>query len=933
MSNTGIRLRVLLLTMVPLLLFSLVLGKYMVSTRIQDIEAALRDRGETIARYLADESEFGLFSENIERLNQLIQYTLGQNDVHAVAIMDAGRRVIAQATHDQGTLRPAGGGSLLMNFSAPIHRTSITVSDNEELIPGSDSAITAADAMPIGWVEVSLSRESTLARQQAVIHNIVLIAAATAVFSMLIALWMGRGIVRPIIRLSHAVNDARKGHLETRVAPSTGGEIGALEQGFNEMVAVMEQSRNRMQNEIEEATGRLQSTIRELEQKNSEVEAAREKALVAGNEKANFLANMSHEIRTPINAILGYTSLLEKSGLSADQYEYARTIGCASTQLLRVIDDILSFSKLESGTVQLDQSEFDLRDVLEDVLCMLGHDAREKELELVLLIDSDVPLKLVGDAVRFRQVVINLMNNAIKFTERGSVNIQVHLVAMEENKIEIELRVIDTGIGIARDVVDRIFNSFHQADSTISRRYGGTGLGLAIVSRLVTLWGGKIGVSSEPGVGSTFWCTFKCELQASQDDHTAAPALAGRKILLYDDNPLARRAVRNLLLTWSINVYLARRREQIAEMLSGAQQAGEPFELVVFGIGNDQASIEGGGSDADSLADLIRRQYHIPMLLMVNCTRTTLLSRSLSDSGLRITIKPVRRDILHRSLCALLGIELAGMETHGATGDEIDQDMDSGEFTGLRVLLAEDNDFNRTLVTRVLEQAGVEVTQSASGDEALAHASAEDYELVIIDLHLPGMDGAETARRLRRLRPSLRHIPIIALTADVFFNDSEKLRQSAIDACLLKPLDEPQLWELIRTLCVLPATEGRRPQVDRAHASNEIHARLWPRLVASILDQRQRITRAATEGDRSALADLAHELKGIAGYFGVGDLPVFIEDLERLIARDADDHELRQSAEQLGHAIDHALEASATVTAETATSAQTESTSPPGTSA
>lgn len=929
MSNYGIRLRVLLLTLVPLLVFSLVLGKYMVMTRIQDLEAALQDRGETIVRYLATESEFGLFSEDLERLDQLIRSTIGQSDVHSVTIMDAGRRVVAQATQDHDLVRRAGGGgdSLLARFSAPVHSTAIIVSDHQELSPGLDSAITFADEMPmIGWVEVSLSRESTLARQQVVIHNIVMIATATALFSMLIAFWMGRSIVTPVICLSNAVNDVRKGHLETRVSTSTGGEIGALEQGFNEMAEVMQQSRNRLEKEIEEATGRLQSTIRELEQKNVEIEAAREKAQVAGNEKANFLANMSHEIRTPINAILGYTSLLEKSGLSDDQYEFARTISCASTQLLRVIDDILSFSKLESGTVQLEHSNFDLRDVLEDVLCMLGPEAREKHLELVLLIDSDVPLKLVGDAIRFRQVVINLMNNAIKFTESGGVNILVRLVTKEDKKIEVELRVVDTGIGIARDVVDRIFSSFHQADASISRRYGGTGLGLAIVSRMVSLWGGRIGVMSEPGAGSTFWVTFKCELQDSQDDHPAVATLAGKKILLYDDNPVARRAIRNLLLTWSINVYLARRRDQISEMLVDAREAGEPFEMVVFGIGYDQSGVEDSSSDTESLAELIRQQYGIPMLLMVNCSRTALLSRSLSDPGLRITVKPVRRDILHRSICALLGIDLAGSVAHGATSDDADHNGDSGQFTGLRVLLAEDNDFNRTLVTRVLDQAGVEVTQAASGIEALAQARAANFDLVIMDLHLPGMDGTETVRELRRLRPAFRHIPIIALTADVFFNDSEKLRQAEIDACLLKPLDESQLWELIRTLCVKTSTDERRPQLDRVHTSNEIRARMWPRLVASILDQQQLIIRAAAEGDRGALADLVHELKGVAGYFGVRDLPVFIEELERAIAGVAEDHELRQSVEQLGHAIDHALGTSAT-------SAQTETTSSPETSA
>jgi two-component system, NarL family, sensor histidine kinase BarA len=910
LSNTGIRLRVLLLTLVPLLVFSLVLGQYTVMSRIDDLEAALRERGDTLARYLAAESEFGLFSEDRAQLDRLAASLLDEQDVHAVTIMDADRRVITRVLRDHWMMRPAGAvdDGMLASYTAPVHRSSISVAEHAELFSGADGPRHAAPEMPIGWVEVSLSRESTLARQQSIIRNIVMIATATALFSMMIALWMGRGIVRPIIRLSQAVDDMHKGRLDTRVTPSTGGEIGALERGFNDMAEVMEQARNRLQSEIEEATGKLQSTIRELEQKNRELDNAREKALAAGDEKANFLANMSHEIRTPINAILGFTSLLEKSGLSADQYEYARTISCASTQLLRVIDDILSFSRLESGTVQLDRTEFDLRDVLEDVLCMLGPEAREKELELVLLIDSDVPLKLIGDAVRFRQVVINLMNNAIKFTERGGVNVEVRLVAMEDNRIEIELRVIDTGIGIPREVVDRIFSSFHQADATISRRYGGTGLGLAIVSRLVALWGGRIGVSSEPDAGSTFWFTFRCELQDSQDDHAAAPALAGRKILLYDDNPVACRAVRNLLLTWSINVFHARRRRRIEQMLHDAREMAEPFELVMFGLGADRQTGSDDG-DAEALVDLIRREYRIPVLLMANCTRNTLLGRSLSDPGLKCVIKPLRRDILHRSLCALLGVDPGATEAGVTTGADVKSAADTGEFHGLRVLLAEDNEFNRLLVTRVLEQAGVEVTDVDSGDKALAHARANDFDLVIMDLHLPGMDGPETARNLRRVRPTLRHIPIIALTADVYFNDPEKMHQSEIDACLLKPLEEAKLWELIRTLCVSPAADGRKPPAERPRTVDEIRARLWPRLAASIRDQQQLIANATTEGDRNTLAGLIHELKGISGYFGVGDLVARIEEVEQLIGRNADDREVRQAANRLGDAIDRVLEA------------------------
>lgn len=893
MMNLGIRIRVLLLTLVPLLLFSLVVGKYMVLTRVQDIEQALYERGETVARYLARESEFGLFSENGRQLRQIATLALNEPDVEEITILNSAHEVIASAGIDHEALQRVaavnGDQSLLIRFSAPVYRSGIDVTDIDEQYVDTSFDENTLRHQPIGWVEVGMSRRTTLIRQQSIIRDIVMMTTATALFSMLIALWLGRGIVRPVIRLSHAVDNMRKGALETRVDAASGGELGALEHGFNDMAEAMEQSRDRMQDEIREATGKLQQSIEALERNNRELELAREEALVAGNEKSKFLANMSHEIRTPINAILGYTSQLEKSGLSADQYEYARTIGCASNQLLRVIDDILSYSKLESGTIELDHSDFDLRDVLEDVLCMMGTDARDKQLELVLLIDADVPLKLNGDATRIRQVVINLLSNAIKFTENGGVNVQVRLIGRHDHQVEIEIQVIDSGIGMPAEVLDDIFASFHQADASISRRYGGTGLGLAIVSRLVALWGGRVGVSSEPGVGSTFWVTLKCALQPAQQESEIDPKLARCKILLYDDNPVARRAVCNLLLPWTSRIFMARHRNQIAEMLEASRDSSEPFDLVLLGVGPEQSGRD-GVPDTEALVDLVRQQYALPVLLLLNNRRSSLLSRSLTDNRLMILVKPVRRDILYRKLCALLDIQTPAQEP-GRVGADARRDEEIADYSGMRLLLAEDNEFNRDLVTRILEDAGIEVRQAVSGAEALELARVEDFDLVIMDLHLPGMDGAETARRLRRLRPALEHVPIIALTADVFFDDPEKLRAASIDACLLKPLDESRLWQTISAQCMHPATESNELIPPPVRSNADIRAMMQPRLVVSIRDLHRRISVAVAEGDFAGLNDLVHEMKGLVGYFKLQELADVVADLESALAGERPDGE------------------------------------------
>lgn len=882
-NNLGIRTRVLLLTLVPLLILSLILGHYTVVTRISDLEQALRERGETIVRHLAAESEVALAFRDLQRLEELIAISSHGADVVRIVIRDANDDVLALSAPRHGARDPS-----LMTFTVPV-RASPAVEREEAAAQAPRTLperVAAGPADPVlGGIDLDMSRESTLLRQQSVIWSIVLLTSCAALFSVLVALSMGRGIVRPIVRLSKAVDGVRKGRLSMRVNATTGGELGALQQGFNAMAEAMESSQSRLRNEVRVATGRLQQTIEILEHRNRELDAARRKALAASEEKANFLANMSHEIRTPINAVLGYAALLEKSGLTLEQHEYARTISCASTQLLRVIDDILSLSRLESGTVQLDEADFDLRDAFEDVLCMMAPQARDKHLELVLIIDSDVPLKLVGDPARIGQIFINLLGNAIKFTERGGVTVHVMLAGLRGRRAEIEVHVIDTGIGIAPEALDKIFTSFHQADASISRRYGGSGLGLAIVSRLVQLWGGRVGVSSEPGKGSTFRFTFNCEVQ--QDAHPPAPepGLAGRKILIYDDNPAALRAVRNLLLTWSVDVFLARTRDRIAGMLAEARAAGEPFELVIAGLHLEHAE---DGGEPNRLVDTVRCEYALPLMLMVNCQHTSLLSRSLRDDGIKIVVKPLRRDILHRNLCALLGLHRYA-PVPGARAE-----ARSREFAGLRVLVAEDNDFNRDLVTRVLTSAGAAVTQAMTGDAALELARSQDFDIVIMDLHLPGMDGAETARRLRALGPDKRLIPIIALTADVFAQDRRGGELAEVDACLIKPLDESKLWRAIRRLC------RRTPQNADAAAVPvpiaEIRERLQPRLIDSIAQQRHRLADAMAMQDLGALSELAHELRGVTGYFGLTEFSETVAEFERL-ARSGD---LEEIGRQLG---------------------------------
>lgn len=1028
MSNLSIKMRVLLLTLTPLLIISLILGYYLARSRIQDSENSLHERGDALARHLARESEFGLFSEDSRQLGELATIAVREDDVFEITIQNADRKTVMHAlSADLGGMfigNPVHDDRL-MRFVSPVYRSGITISDHEEQYSEIGDSSRASDGV-IGWVEVKLSRANTLARQGEIIRNIVLMTLASSFLCALIALWMAKGIVQPIIRLSHAVDGIRKGRLGTRIDNESGGEIGELENGFNDMAAAMEKSQTLLYDEIANATNKLsllleslpvavfraefsdrcelsfitpsikqltgfdadefsndcvlwmermhpedkekilqyipllkesgshefefrwqvkdgdyhwfysyikvheiatgpglqviglwqditelkkvsqqlEHTISILQEKNNELDISRNEALLASRNKATFLANMSHEIRTPLSAVIGYAIKMEArlKTLEADDEirECARIISHASAQLKRIIDDILSFSKLGSGSVNLDQVPFDLRADFEDVVCMMSSELGDRRVELSLLFDTDVPTRLVGDPGRINQVLMNLLSNAIKFTWNGCVDVHVSAKDASAERVELEVSVADTGIGMTEDVVKSIFRPFHQGDASIARRYGGTGLGLSIVSRLIGLWGGEIGVESTPGRGSRFWFTLKCLKQAPADDFIVDECIRQKKILLYDDHQPSLRSARNLLLAWSVNIYQARSRCQIKPMIDMAAAAGEPYDLVIIGAGIKDD--EPGRIALNVLLNIIRESHEVPLLLLVNRQCPISLGRMLDDS-ISLVEKPVRRDTFYQRICRLLDLN---MGNHA--GAAVENSGEYPRYDGIRVLLAEDNEFNRTLITAILEARGLLVSQVHDGSLALSRAAEEDYDLVIMDIHLPGMDGTETARRLRRLKSCYETVPIIALTADVFFDTPENLASAGIDACLLKPLNEDTLWRLITSLRSAQAkcsvdrgtasgSAGHRPDAETALPSGSVErtspppsrdlAHVMPALAASLEDLGERMDDALHAADPASLRAILHELKGVVCYFGLSDLSHSVLEAEKLLNRGA----------------------------------------------
>lgn len=715
-------------------------------------------------------------------------------------------------------------------------------------------------------------------------------------------------LTRPVLSLSDAMRAvAQSGDYKVRAEVSSLDEIGQMVEAFNTMLDEIQARdeelaghKTRLELEVQERTSELQSSNAALGKALNHMKLAKETAERASQAKSEFLATMSHEIRTPMNGVLGMNQLLLKTSLDERQRHLAKTVSSSGLLLLNIINDILDFSKIEAGKVDLESIEFNLSDVMEESTALISDKVDVNHLELVCRPPAHLGNFLIGDPTRVQQVVINLLSNAAKFTEEGEIELTAKVLASNSRNLQLEIQVRDTGIGIAADRQEGIFNSFSQADSSTTRKFGGTGLGLTITKRLVEIMGGSISVSSEPGKGSCFTIvlpfTLGRAIQNSRDEHNI---LRRKRLLVVDDHAGNRELLCEMLHSWGIETETAQSGRQAESIL---EKQTKPFD----GIITDLVMDNGNGVE---LAQWVRTQMTLstlPIILLGSeqlGSEKTPVSESLFDCQMS---KPLRSKLLRTNLLKLMQPaplnEEKVPESSESSCKSFNQEAPPVALQNLstKVLLVEDTPVNQEVAKAMLTASGCDVVLAPGGEEAVQQFRDRKFDLILMDCQMPGMDGYQATDAIRQLEDllDLPRTPIVALTANALAEDRDKCLEAGMDDYLSKPFKEKDLSRLVTRWSgdgVVTESDGKYQSGSsteildssklvelRSLGDGAIFEKVVNLFIEDATHKMNLLKLALEQGEQGDIASLTHSLKSSSLNVGAVSFGQDIAALEKL---------------------------------------------------
>ena len=887
MTKLGLRDSVLTLTLIPTVIIGLLLGGYFTVNRYIELDEILYQQGATISEPLAIALEQPLLDKNKVLLNRLISFTHNRHSpsIKSIAIFDTNNELLMTSNYHRSFDELINQASLKSLKATKIESSKDIITFYTPIV-GHSSPNTQWDASAfqtsLGTVILQLNKDKAVIGQQRALLISGIVIILSLVLAAIMAFKLSRMFMTPLNKLVLATDKLVEGKRSTGLTDTMLGEFDILREGLNTIADTMVMQKDEMQKNIDQATSDYRETLEQYETQNIQLTMAKKEAQDANRVKSDFLAKMSHELRTPLNGVMGFTRQLYKTPLNKHQKDYLDTIMLSANSLMTIISDILDFSKLEAGAMELESIQFQLRDAVNEVMTLLAPSAHEKQLELSIYINPQVPDDLTGDPTRFKQVLINLLSNAIKFTEQGSIKVDISYRLLDEESASVLVSVTDTGVGIPMDKQDSLFTPFGQADSSITRKFGGTGLGLIITKHIVEAMNGRISLNSAPGNGTcfTFNSVFRLPNHVFTND-LPSKSLIGKRILYLEPHEHTHHAVLSLLTEWQANVTPCFNE---ASFLSAVENTQTKFDICLIG---HMASVD----HMQLLKGYVKtvRDSTDYLYLMLNTVSHNMREAFIGSGADACLSKPLN----HRKLCEVLAAPYRlDHPVHNIEQSE-------QKLLPLKVLVVDDNDANLKLICTLLDEQ-VEVIDTAhNGSQAYSLSKSHKYDVIFMDIQMPIMDGI-TACKLIQESSLNEDTPIIAVTAHALHSEKEQLLKDGFKGYLTKPIDEDTLKQIIsdhspQTPINREKSKNEIPQspapfessridwplaLQRAGGKNELALEMLNMLLLSVPETLNLLTKAIDDEACEQVLSIVHKFHGACCYTGVPKLKSLAETIE-----------------------------------------------------
>ena len=887
MTKLGLRDSVLTLTLIPTVIIGLLLGGYFTVNRYIELDEILYQQGATISEPLAIALEQPLLDKNKVLLNRLISFTHNRHSpsIKSIAIFDTNNELLMTSNYHRSFDELINQSSLASLKATKIESSKDIITFYTPIV-GHSSPNTQWDASAfqtsLGTVILQLNKDKAVIGQQRALLISGIVIILSLVLAAIMAFKLSRMFMTPLNKLVLATDKLVEGKRSTGLTDTMLGEFDILREGLNTIADTMVMQKDEMQKNIDQATSDYRETLEQYETQNIQLTMAKKEAQDANRVKSDFLAKMSHELRTPLNGVMGFTRQLYKTPLNKHQKDYLDTIMLSANSLMTIISDILDFSKLEAGAMELESIQFQLRDAVNEVMTLLAPSAHEKQLELSIYINPQVPDDLTGDPTRFKQVLINLLSNAIKFTEQGSIKVDISYRLLDEESASVLVSVTDTGVGIPMDKQDSLFTPFGQADSSITRKFGGTGLGLIITKHIVEAMNGRISLNSAPGNGTcfTFNSVFRLPNHVFTND-LPSKSLIGKRILYLEPHEHTHHAVLSLLTEWQANVTPCFNE---ASFLSAVENTQTKFDICLIG---HMASVD----HMQLLKGYVKtvRDSTDYLYLMLNTVSHNMREAFIGSGADACLSKPLN----HRKLCEVLAAPYRlDHPVHNIEQSE-------QKLLPLKVLVVDDNDANLKLICTLLDEQ-VEVIDTAhNGSQAYSLSKSHKYDVIFMDIQMPIMDGI-TACKLIQESSLNEDTPIIAVTAHALHSEKEQLLKDGFKGYLTKPIDEDTLKQIIsdhspQTPINREKSKNEIPQspapfessridwplaLQRAGGKNELALEMLNMLLLSVPETLNLLTKAIDDEACEQVLSIVHKFHGACCYTGVPKLKSLAETIE-----------------------------------------------------